>query len=50
MQEFDSGELEVSEEDSLMLKKLLVERGADRDILGSVVMAAINGTTAQQPR
>lgn len=46
MQEFDSGTLEVKYHDSILLKKLLVERGADTGVLG-LVHYIVNGSAAE---
>ena len=48
MQQLDSGELEVNDSDSLVLKKLLVERGANVKVLESLerdlIHYIVNGT------
>jgi len=46
MQQFDSGELKVNYWDSLVLKKLLVERGANVQVL-DMVHYLVNGTAAE---
>ena len=51
MQQLDSGELEVNYSDSLVLKKLLVERGANVKVLESLerdlIHYIVNGTLAE---
>ena len=46
MQQFDSGELKVNYWDSLVLKKLLVERGANVQVL-DLTHYIVNGTAAE---
>ena len=48
MQQLDSGELEVNDSDSLLLKKLLVERGANVKVLErDLIDYIVNGTLAE---